>query len=327
MLGFSSIPLWGLLVFLLTIPQSALCTSTTVSTIFQFPNIGSWIEGIAVRENGDILITRTDTPELWSINPLTKQASLLYTFPNATSTVGITELSPGIYAVGAGIVDLATTVATAGSFVIWTVDLRFLTPRASVLKAIPEGQSLSGMTLYEGGGPPLLLIADTKKGAVWRLDPRTGAYSVALSDSSMLPVEGLPPIGINGIKVSGRTLYYTSSTKQVFCRVALNTDGSAAGPIEVVASGFFQDGLALKPDGTAYITTHPRNTVLKVTPSGETSVFVGNLNSTAVAGSTDAQFGFYWGQEVLYVTTNGALSAPVNGTFTEPAKVVMVTMC
>lgn len=305
--------------------KEAYSESDLVSTVYQFPSIGSWIEGIAVRPNGNILVTRTDAPELWSIDPEAHTASLVYTFPSATSTVGITTISTDVYAVGSGIVDLATSVATAGSFAIWKVDLRHGKPQVTVIKAIPEGGSLDGITFLQSGKDSgLLLIADTAKGVVWRLDPESGAYSVALSDSTMLPVPGLPPIGINGIRVQGNHVYYTSSTQQKFCRVAVKPDGSAAGPFEIIACGFFQDGLAVAPDGTAYIATHPQNTILKVTPQNHTSVVAGDLNSTAVAGSTDVQFGEYRGQTVLYAATNGALSSPVNGTFTEPAKVVLI---
>ncbi|KAJ5676021.1 hypothetical protein N7462_008918 [Penicillium macrosclerotiorum] len=324
-LSFFSL-LWG---FLLILSRQAVAVENSpllTTNVYQFPNVGSWIEGIAERENGDLLITRTDVPELWSINPLTKTASLVYKFPGATSTVGIAKISFGVFAVGVGTVNLSTFMATPGSFSVWIVDLRGQKPQARLLKAVPEGLSLSGMILYTGSTTsPVLLIADTLKGVVWRMDPTTGSYSIALSDSSMLPAQNSAPIGINGVKVLGNTLYYTSSSQQKFCRVKLNIDGSAAGPFEVVASGFFQDGFAIARDGTAYITTHPQNTVLRVSPQGQTSVFAGNLNSTALAGSTDALLGDYFGEGVLYVTTNGALGSPVNGIFTEPAKVVMIS--
>lgn len=298
-------------------------TNQSVSTVYQFPNVGSWIEGIAVRPNGNILVTRTDTPELWSIDPNSHTASLVYTFPNVTSTVGITAIGDDVYAVGTGIIDLSTTVATTGSFVIWKVDLTSDTPQVTTIKAIPEAGSLDGMAYLDRGLNTNLLIADTLEGVIWRLNPQSGNYSVALNDSSMLPAEGSAPIGVNGVRVVGNYVYYTSSTQQKFCRVAVADDGSAAGPFEVIATGFFQDGFAIAPDGTAYIATHPQNTVVKVTPQGEASVYAGDLNSTEVAGSTDVQFG-NCGYQVIYVATNGAQDSPVNGTFTEPAKVVMI---
>lgn len=297
----------------------------SVSTVYQFSSVGTWAESIAVRPNGQVLVTRLDVPEIWSIDPVSQTAYLVHTFTGATSTIGITAIGPDIYAVGSGIVDLSTYAATPGSFVIWKVDLRGHRPGVSIIKAIPEGGSLSGLTLFRGGGnSTFILIADTVLGKVWRLNPKTGAYSVALSDSTMQPAAGGPPIGINGLRTVGNKLYYTSSTQQVFCRVTLNQDASAAGPFEVVASGSFQDGFDITGDSTAYITTHPQNTVIKVTPSGDSSVYAGNLNSSALAGSTDAHLGTFRGRQVLFVTTNGGLGAPVNGTFTEPAKVVMI---
>ncbi|KAJ5884715.1 hypothetical protein N7495_009225 [Penicillium taxi] len=321
-----------LLGLLINSPTTVSAQSPKVSTIFQFPNLGSWIEGIAVRPNGQLLVTRLDTPEIWSVDPTTQTAYSVHTFPNATSVIGITPIGNDVYAVGAGVVNQSTFAATAGTFVVWKVDLRGRTPSVSVINSIPAATSLSGMAYFEGSNSKskntsLILIADTALGAIWRLNPKTGAYSIAISDASMLPAPYGPPIGINGIRLLGNTLYYTSSTQQEYCSVKLNSDASAASAIQVIASGFFQDGLAITDKGNAYITTHIQNTVIKVTPDGNATVFAGSLNSTAVAGSTDAQFGTYKKKQVLYVTTNGALSSPVNGTFTEPAKVVMIGAC
>ena len=60
-----------------------------------------------------------------------------------------------------------------------------------------------------------------------------------------------------------------------------------------------------------------------MTQKGEVSVVAGGLNDTTLAGM-QAQF---WGQRdknVLYMVTNGAMAAPVNGTHTEGGKIVVV---
>src|SRR5262249_12051664 len=151
------------------------------------------------------------------------------------------------------------------------------------------------------------------------------------SDPTMLPAPGSPvPIGINGIKVHCGYVYFTSLTQEKFCRVPFNEGRSAAGPIEVLATGFFQDDLILTRDGRAYITTNLENTIVEwINGQKGVKVIAGNLNSSAVAGATAVQFarkGNDIDEETLYVTTSGGLAAPVNGTFTEPGKVVKITL-
>ncbi|KAH7012345.1 hypothetical protein B0J12DRAFT_778574 [Macrophomina phaseolina] len=295
----------------------------TVSTLYQFSSNGSWVENLAVRSNGELLVTRADVPELWSVSPSKGSASLVYSFPNANGLLGITEICPDVFAVVAGVLSLSTATATPGSFVIWKVDLKHRKPIVTLTKAIPEALFLNGVTTFDAK-LGIVLIADSVKGAIWRLNTKTGAYSIALSDPTMLPAPG-QPIGVNGVKVFNRHVYYTSSTQGRFCRVAVDAQASSTGPVEIIAGGFFQDDFTFSHDGTAYITTNVENTVLKVTPQGQLSVVAGSANSSVVAGATACQFGRTQKEEgVLYVTTSGAQAAPVNGTFIEPGKVVAV---
>jgi hypothetical protein len=57
------------------------------------------IESIAVRPEGSVLITRTDVPELWSIDPLRGDATLIHTFPVVATLEGIVEVRKDIFAI------------------------------------------------------------------------------------------------------------------------------------------------------------------------------------------------------------------------------------
>lgn len=300
-----------------------------LQTVFQFSNIPSWIENLVVRDDGTLLVTRTDVPELWSVNPFSHTASLIYTFPAASGCVGILEYAPKVFAVMCLEVTLATATALPGSGIVWKVDLSKpgSTPIISQIAALKESIFLNGITLLD----ETALISDSTKGVIWRLNLHTGAHSIALSDPTMLPAPGAPiPIGINGIKVHRGYVYFTSTTQEKFCRVPFNKDGRATGPVEVLATGSVQDDLILTRDGRAYIATNSENTIVEWKQGQKDfKVIAGNLNSSAVAGSTAVQFarkGNDIDEETLYVTTSGGLAAPVNGTFTEPGKVVKIML-
>lgn len=309
------------------IPAPRNNNAQAISTLYEFPR-GAWVENIAVRSNGQLLITRTDVPELYLVDPLHPSPSLVHRFTSAMSLLGITEVAHDIFAVVAGKIDLATASAVPGSFVIWKVDMR--SAEAAVLKIaeIPEALFLNGMTLYNAK-TSTVLIADSKKGVIWRLDMQTGRYSIALADTTMKPAANSPiQIGVNGIKFRGGFVYYTSSTKKLFCRVAVNAALMAVGPFETIASGFFGDDFTLRQsDGMAYIESNIENTVIQVTPAGMTSVVAGNLNSSLVAGPTAALLGrTKLDCNILYITTSGAQAAPVNGTYTEGGKIIALDL-
>ncbi len=81
--------------------------NNATSIVYKFDGTDAWAENIAVRPNGQILITRMDNGELWNINPVTKEGILVRKFPASTLT-GITEVRPDIYAVISGQLTLRT---------------------------------------------------------------------------------------------------------------------------------------------------------------------------------------------------------------------------
>ncbi|KAI9041419.1 uncharacterized protein KD926_006815 [Aspergillus affinis] len=300
--------------------------SKPASTVFQLERNGSWFENLAVRSDGTLLATRIDAPEIWSIEPNNNSShprlgSLLVTFPDAMSTLGIAEIDCDVFAVVAGNLSLPNIIPTHGSFVIWTVDLTRATPSTQVLAHMPSGEFLDGMTKFSDD---LLLIADASKGAIWRLNVRTGEHSVALSHASMGPATGQPvTVGVNGLKVLGNYVYYTSTSQEVYARIPVDDNATAVGPVEIITSGFYFDGLALMADGTAYLTTNPQNEVIEVSPEGRVRLFAGNQFMLTVGGSTAATIDQE--RSILHVATSGAQFAPVMGRM-EPAKIVAISL-
>ncbi|KAE8356181.1 hypothetical protein BDV28DRAFT_145366 [Aspergillus coremiiformis] len=307
-------------------PTLALPTAvSSVSTIFQFEQNGTWLENLAVRPNGNILATRLDAPELWQINPTkpkSNSGSLLYTFPNATGLLGITPIAQDIFAVIAGNVSLQTVTGIPDSYAVWRLDLSTPQPTANILARIPEAVFPNGIVHFT---KDIVLITDSAKGLIWRLRLSTGEFTPALSDPTMVPAPGQPTIiGVNGIDVRGKYVYFTSTTQMLLARVPVDKQARATGPVEVVASGFTPDDLMVTGNGTAYVSTNPQNGVLRIDPHGRVRLVAGNefrvdvAGATAVAGNQDAS--------VLYVTTGGGQFRPVLGRTVEPAKVVAVRL-
>ncbi|KAJ5827871.1 hypothetical protein N7447_004634 [Penicillium robsamsonii] len=284
-----------------------------VETLFQFPNNGSWIGNMVLRPDGNLLVTRMDTPEVWLVDTTSGKASLAYSFPSVTSTFGISEIEDDVFAVVVGNFSIKTYQPGAGSFSVQKLDFTKIgaggnkraleQPTASEIIAIPEAQALNGMATFSRGSN-LVLIADSPKGVVWKVDTKTGDYSVALNDTTMAPAKGQAlPLGVNAVTILGDYVYYTSTTRMLYCRVKVDKDAKAIGDFEVIASGFLPDNVEMTKDGTAYIPTDPQNSVVRITPSGQISLVAGGQVSTEMPGPSSVRLSE--DRKILYVGTTG----------------------
>ncbi|KAF7547853.1 hypothetical protein G7Z17_g7438 [Cylindrodendrum hubeiense] len=304
----------------------------SVKTIFQLSSQPTWFENISIRSNGAVLATRLDVPEVWAIDPATSTGSSLIRLPLAeddptNALTGICELSPDIFAIGAGVYDMAGgTGPKPGSFSVWLADLTGDKPRVSKVADTPEIVMINGMATWD---EQTALVTDCLSGKIYKLDISSGSYSIALEDETMTTPPNAPfPICINGIKVH-RTpaqayVYYTTTTRQSVYRLPVTSALESAGPAETLASGLLPDDLAVAQDGTVYVCTNTTNTVVRIPPGGGEAVTIaGGESEMAVAGSTSCVFGE--GEKVLYVATAGGIMAPVDGK-SEPAKIVEVRL-
>ena len=185
-------------------------------TVFQLPNVGTWFENLALRRNGDILATRADVGEVWTINPATGAGSLLTKdFGGANACAGIVEIAPDSFAVNCGTLhftpaNISQTNGIPGTFSVFRLDLdRNGRPQVSVLQKIEEAHFLNGLTKFDDDN---LLVVDAALGLIYKLNVHSGNYTVALQDSTMAPNPSLGLIGVNGVKVFSDYVYYTSTT-------------------------------------------------------------------------------------------------------------------
>ena len=320
-----------------TAPTTQLCS---VRQIYQFP-LPNALENLAVRSNGNLLVTDLTEPNLYLIDPFSpnEPPTLLHTFPNALGLLGITEVTPDIFAVIVGNFTLQNILSPSNSYSIYLVDLQDFqidddASTAKVTKAldVPEASLLNGLVvLHPEEG--ILLSPDTLQGVVYLINIHSGTYHIAISDPLMKPLSPPAILGINGIKISGSTLYFTNTGQQIYASIPIHlSNGTAAGPSKIVAHSLtsttsYDDFIIDERTGAVYLTTMAGDSIAQLTPSGKQTIIAGKMGSTEIAQPTAVRFGRTWfDKDTLYVTTGGGVAGPINGTIIVGGQVVAVDL-
>ena len=305
-------------------------------TVYQFAN-GTWAENIAVRPNGNLLVTRIDVPELYELDPSASNSTpeLVYRFPKAQTLFGIAESSPDRFAVLAGNFSFDTG-SQKGSYSVWNVDFSSsnesigAAPQVSKVVDLTEGEFLNGVSSLSND---TVLVGDLEAGVIYGVNVNTGTYYLASKDPVLAPAPNpvLGEVGVNGIHVRGNYLYFVTSGTNVFGRFRIGPDGVQVGEASVIAQrpnatlGF--DDFTYDSHGNFYLVTVGGNSVEQVNLNGQSRIIAGSLNSTAIAQPTAAHLGRGANDKnVLYVTTAGGLAFPVNGNTIVGAQVVAVDL-
>lgn len=287
-------------------------------TITQFPP-GTWIENIAVRPNGNLLLT-TLTPnaslyEVLSPFSTSPSVALLFTIPTVTSLMGITETVPDTFAVVGG--NFSAAGGVPDSYALWTADFSSCeeggsksSPKVSLVTTIPDAVLLNGATTASGN-PNAVLVADSQQGKLFRVDIARRKYSLAAA----LPEMAGGLVGINGVHMHKGYLYWTNDEQTTVYRARFTPDGGlvpGAGAERVAnVSGLtghvddFMFGPGTGSD-TMFVATNQDDVLLAVGTDGKAEVVVGGAGDAAVGGSTSCAFG-RTGRDgrVLYVATEG----------------------
>jgi DNA-binding beta-propeller fold protein YncE len=306
-----------------------------VTAVAYFPK-GHFLENLAVRADGSVLITAVLQKQLWYV-PADRTAPpvepvLLHTFDHPVS--GIAEVEPDVF-----VVSLTEAYTTHESHLV-RVDLTGWQPgdpvRPETIFTFDDRvRALNGSCLL---GPGVLAVADCFAGLIWRVDltdaARGATARVWLAHDTMSddPDSGVAPPrqpGINGVRYSPRTgyLYYTSTAQQVFMRVPVDPATlDPAGAPEFVAAISDGDDFCVDDDGGfAYVTRHRANTVDRVPlvprHGSEVRHLIGDPLDTTVVGPSSAVWGRAPGDlgRVAYVTTDGGTTAPPDGVQRHPA--------
>ncbi|KAF4501981.1 hypothetical protein FAGAP_1772 [Fusarium agapanthi] len=316
---------------------------SAIKTVFQLDSKPSFFESITIRPSGTLIVTRQDTNEIWEIDPVSRAGKCIATVPDVASVTGIAQVLPDVYAFGAGTYRLENHQGTVtGSYSVWVVNLRGSEPDVRLVVKMPEVGQLNGLAAWDAEA---VLAADS------------------LKDPPNAPVR----MGVNGIKIRKvdgiKYIYYTITTRMLFCRVPVDDDVISTDTVEILATGYASqivavgtmfeghssatipedvertlahplppptvglvpDDFCVADDGTVYMTRHPTNMVIRIPPNGgEGVVIAAGFASWDVASATACALGVTKAdKDMLYVTTAGGNVVPINGQ-TEAAKIVVV---
>lgn len=307
----------------------------TLTPVAYFPE-KYFLENLAVRADGSVLITAVLQKELWYVPgpaPRTRvEPVLVHVFDHQVT--GIAEVEPDVF-----VLNLTEGYTTHESHLV-RIDLTGWTPGTPVTPEIIytfdyRVRALNGSCLL---GPGVLAVADCFAGLIWRVDLSPGALSATarvwaahdtMGDDPDAEVPWPPQPGVNGVRYAEKTgyLYYTSTAQQVFMRVPVDTATlDAAGTPEFIAALTDGDDFCLdETSGFAYVTRHRANTLDRVPLAprhgSEVRHIAGDPLDLTLVGPSSAR----WGREpgdagrVMYVTTDGGTTAPPDGTVRDAA--------
>ena len=295
------------------IPASAAHPDTAVKKVHQFKQSeGLVVENLAVRQNGQLIITIVSKPYVYTVDPTIDNppARLVHKFPNATGMTGIAEISPDVFAVIAGKWNITSHEGEPGSFRLWSIDMNYRKPKVESIAPITTGGGLNGMTVVETI-PGMVFIAGSADGMLLSVNLTTGDAKVVGESPLWEPTEAFG-LGVNGIQSHDGMLYYSNSAQGHYGRVRIDDGGGMAGEVEIISRAQAEmsvgalDDLALDWEGNAWIATHP-NRVNEITLQGKGRNITGEPDGLEMTQPTSAQFGRGSPKQerTLYVTTSG----------------------
>jgi hypothetical protein len=325
---------------------------TTIATFSPY----SFLENIAVRSNGTLLVSNMTSGEIYYLDPhAANPQSTVQTIHSFNSSKPLKAGDSSQYGSGyvaealvenPGIPDVFYTMSgkhrARGSWAIWRLDMRDFDPASAKVEVekvadVPDAQWLNGATFLPVHN--VLLMAESLQGKLIACHFTTGEVGTWLEDQLLGKMTGRQSWpGVNGVQFFHGRVFMTSSDRGLVLRVAVdnNTGRCVEGSLEVVAEGFTGDDLAFDVRGSMYVATNPAQTVMKLDGIGfkenagdkkgelERTTILGGEEKEETAGPTAVAFGRgEEDREALYVVTTGGIINPVNGKV-ELARVVRV---
>lgn len=285
--------------------------------------VDAHLENLAVRANGEMLVTRVDKPYLYLVNPQNSTYFLIKDFENKTATLGIAEYQPDVFAICVGSANAATYMGIPGSWEVVSINLtNGLDSKNQVnstpIAAIPDAALLNGAAFRP---PSTYYAADSQLGLIWGVDLESGDISVAVPNHELLN-RTTYQLGVNGLRwlPTEQALYFTNSGLGIIGRIPL-LPNNTFGPPQRLASTLTNitisswDDIAVRDTGDIFGTTGNGNTINYISADGlQQEIVVGAKDSLSVPGPTSAQFGRLEGDEdMLYVTFMGSSSELIDG--------------
>ncbi|KFA76005.1 hypothetical protein S40288_00322 [Stachybotrys chartarum IBT 40288] len=245
-----------------------------VVLVEQLPS-NSWVEGMALRPNGEALLARLDQPELHAVEPSKPEAlpRLVHVFPEASGVINICAL-PGRqdeFAVITGMVDVEKVQFR--DFAMWHLALspdNSQPPKVGKIASMPDALLAIGVIPVT---ERILLVADSGKSCVWRLDIETGNMAMLIQSDWMKPISDDDFFGLNRLRIAGGYLWFTNNSAGSLCRIPIELDDTdpavairVTGDVQLVSADIpCCDGLLLSDDTkSAYMANYVGGTLWRV---------------------------------------------------------------
>lgn len=291
-----------------------------ITVTYEFPE-NTFVENIAVRRSGELLVTVFWDGAVYHVDPSRKdrKAALIHRFPG--SGVGIVEVEPDIFYVSHGV------VSQKGTFAVHRVDMRQFsaaddgtvdTPAViDKVADVPDAAFLNGSTVLDRE-KGIILVADSFDGSVYAVNTKTSTVSVWFHHQLLEKVSTDPEVAghpaLNGIKLREGYIYLSNTEGHNFFRIKVDRSGQPSGELEVLQENLSADDFAFDRHGNAYLTTHEFNSLVKLSADGTRSRVAGGADDAMFAGPTAAAFGRTENDRTAsYVVTEGGIVNPVNG--------------
>lgn len=275
------------------------------------------LENLAVRGNGDVVVTSSGSPVLHIVSSTGNGVAAIATIPGASGLTGIAQLERDVFYVASANVTGSTPIAL-GTNAVWKVDLREFEvaedgtisrpARVSLVANLPSVGLLNGMTRLSPEDTSHLLLSDSALGRVLLLDINTKEHEIIIEDET---TAGRPErlVAVNGLRTHGHELFYVNQVRNLFAKVPISTaTGRPNGSPQIIVNGTvpFADDFALSTDGMrAWIALNSQGVIIEVDVLAQTSSVI--INSTELGeGSSVALAPGHSTLQHLYVTGSSA---------------------
>jgi sugar lactone lactonase YvrE len=280
-----------------------------MTLITEWPQ-GSFVENLAAKHDGHLLVTVHSTNEIYEVNPNQSKSNrtLIATLP--AGPTGIVELDYNHFYVNVG------SIGQHNTWSIYRVSLHHgTTPTMAAFKQIVDIDSalfLNGLCVlsYEQG---TLLSVDSMLGRIFKINIHTKQVELWYENDLLKKrSHDLLMPGINGIRrcsVDG-SLYLTNTDRAIILRLAIDPfDYRPKGQLETIVRHIVCDDFTIDRTGVIYATTHVHNSLMRLTPVKDGEYLREELATLAdgLAGATSCVFGRTYHDRTRYGSSNNAI--------------------
>ena len=241
--------------------------SVDAETLVTFDgNAGEYPEGVAVDSEGNVYVSLTPHGLLVRIAPGQSEVEQIGAIDLEEGDLGLTGLAVD----SDGNVYGAVVSANPDFAGVWRFDVD-----TGNTERVAGTESLGLANGIAFDDADTMYVTDSAGGSIWAAAP--GEPAELWLDGSMLAGDqsiGLPfPLGVNGIAVTGRTLYVGVTEQGTILAVPIEEDGSAGEP-EIVAEFSNDegpkavDGVAIDSHGNLYVTFVIDHEIVRILADG-----------------------------------------------------------